>query len=35
MEIDSRGNGHGQTEEMIRAQEKRILETQQDLWRKR
>jgi calcium/calmodulin-dependent protein kinase I len=35
MEIDSRGNGHGQTEEMIREQERRIRETQQDLWRKR
>ncbi|KAF1920621.1 calcium/calmodulin dependent protein kinase-like protein [Ampelomyces quisqualis] len=35
MEIDSRGNGHGQTEEMIKAQERRILETQQGLWSKR
>jgi calcium/calmodulin-dependent protein kinase I len=35
MEIDSRGNGHGQTEEMIREQERRIRETQQGLWSKR
>lgn len=35
MEIDSRGNGHGQTEEMIREQERRIRETQQGLWGKR
>lgn len=35
MEIDSRGNGHGQTEEMIREQERRIRETQQGLWGKK
>jgi len=35
MEIDSRGNGHGQTEEMIQEQERRIRETQQGLWGKR
>jgi calcium/calmodulin-dependent protein kinase I len=35
MEIDSRGNGHGQTEEMIKEQERRIRETQQGLWGKR
>lgn len=35
MEIDSRGNGHGQTEEMIREQERRIRETQQGMWSKR
>lgn len=35
MEIDSRGNGHGQTEEMIREQERKIRETQQGLWGKR
>jgi calcium/calmodulin-dependent protein kinase I len=33
--IDSRGNGHGQTEEMIKEQERRIRETQQGLWSKR
>ncbi|KAF2459295.1 putative calcium/calmodulin dependent protein kinase [Lineolata rhizophorae] len=32
MQIDSRGNGHGQTEEMIREQERRIRETQAGLW---
>lgn len=32
MEVDSRGNGHGQTEEMIREQERRIRETQQGMW---
>lgn len=35
MEIDSRGNGHGQTDEMIKEQERRIYETQQGLWNKR
>lgn len=35
MEIDSRGNGHGQTEEMIREQERRIRETQQGMWSRR
>ena len=35
MEIDSRGNGHGQTDEMIKEQERRIRETQQGLWGKR
>jgi calcium/calmodulin-dependent protein kinase I len=35
MEIDSRGHGHGQTEEMIREQERKIKETQQTLWGKR
>lgn len=35
MEIDSRGNGHGQTEEMIKEQERRIRETQQGMWSKR
>ncbi|KAF2752164.1 calcium/calmodulin dependent protein kinase-like protein [Sporormia fimetaria CBS 119925] len=35
MEVDSRGNGHGQTEEMIREQERRIRETQQGLWGQR
>ncbi|KAF1973437.1 Pkinase-domain-containing protein [Bimuria novae-zelandiae CBS 107.79] len=33
--IDSRGNGHGQTEEMIKEQERRIHETQQGLWSRR
>jgi serine/threonine protein kinase len=33
--LDSRGNGHGQTEEMIREQERRIRETQQGMWSKR
>ncbi|KAI4111403.1 MAG: hypothetical protein LQ339_000602 [Xanthoria mediterranea] len=32
MEIDSRGNARGQTEEMIRAQERRVQETAQGLW---
>ncbi|OCK76173.1 Pkinase-domain-containing protein [Lepidopterella palustris CBS 459.81] len=35
MEIDSRGNGHGQTEEMIREQERRIRETAQGMWGRR
>lgn len=38
MEIDSldgRGMGHGQTEEMIKAQERKIRETQQGLWGRR
>jgi hypothetical protein len=35
MEIDSRGNGHGQTEEMIKEQERRIRETQRGMWSKR
>jgi calcium/calmodulin-dependent protein kinase I len=35
MEIDPRGYGHGQTEEMIREQERRIRETQQGMWSKR
>ncbi|KAF1993990.1 Ca/Cm-dependent protein kinase B [Amniculicola lignicola CBS 123094] len=35
MEIDSRGNGHGQTEEMIKEQERRIRETQQGMWSRR
>ncbi|KAI9666333.1 MAG: hypothetical protein M1821_004268 [Bathelium mastoideum] len=30
--MDSRGHGKGQTEEMIREQERRIVETQQGLW---
>lgn len=33
MEIDSRGNARGQTEEQIRAQEKKIKETVTGLWR--
>ena len=33
--IDSRGNGHGQTDEMIKEQERRIHETQQGLWSRR
>lgn len=33
--VDSRGNGHGQTEAMIKEQERRIRETQQGLWSKR
>ena len=33
--VDSRGNGHGQTEAMIKEQERRIRETQQGLWGKR
>ncbi|KAB8659293.1 hypothetical protein FH972_026182 [Carpinus fangiana] len=32
LQIDPRGNARGQTEEQIRAQEKRILETQRGLW---
>ncbi|KAI4246265.1 MAG: hypothetical protein L6R42_009948 [Xanthoria sp. 1 TBL-2021] len=32
MEIDSRGNARGQTEEMIRAQERRVQETARGLW---
>ncbi|KAL8725394.1 MAG: hypothetical protein Q9181_006436 [Wetmoreana brouardii] len=32
MEIDSRGNARGQTEEMIRAQERRVHETARGLW---
>ena len=35
MQIDSRGNGHGQTDEMIREQERKIRETQQGMWSKR
>ncbi|KAF2758138.1 CMK1 Ca2+/calmodulin-dependent protein kinase [Pseudovirgaria hyperparasitica] len=35
MELDSRGNGRGQTEEMIREQERRIRETQAGLWGQR
>lgn len=35
MEIDSRGNGHGQTDEMIKEQERRIRETTAGLWGKR
>ncbi|EON65123.1 CAMK/CAMK1 protein kinase [Coniosporium apollinis CBS 100218] len=35
MEIDSRGNARGQTEEMIREQERRIREMQQGLWNQR
>lgn len=34
MEIDSRGNARGQTEEQIRMQEGRIQSTVQDLWNK-
>lgn len=32
MEIDSRGNARGQTEEMIKAQERRVQETARGLW---
>ncbi|KAL8831171.1 MAG: hypothetical protein Q9191_001013 [Dirinaria sp. TL-2023a] len=32
MEIDSRGNARGQTEEQIRAQERRVQETSRGLW---
>lgn len=32
--IDSRGNARGQTQEMIKEQQRRIFETQQNLWRK-
>ena len=32
MEIDSRGHGRGQTEEMIREQERRVQETTRGLW---
>lgn len=32
MEIDSRGNARGQTEEQIRAQERKVLETSRGLW---
>ena len=32
MEIDSRGQGHGQTEEMIREQSRRVEETTRGLW---
>ena len=35
MEIDSRGNARGQTEEQIRAQEGRIRDTVSALWNKR
>lgn len=35
MEIDSRGDARGQTEEMIRAQEQRIKDTQAGLWGRR
>lgn len=35
MEIDSRGDARGQTEEMIREQERRILEASQGVWRGR
>jgi serine/threonine protein kinase len=35
MEIDSRGNGHGQTDEMIKEQERKIRETQQGMWSRR
>ena len=34
MEIDSQGHGRGQTEEMIRAQERKIKETTRGLWNK-
>jgi calcium/calmodulin-dependent protein kinase I len=33
-EFDSRGHGRGQTEEMIREQERRVKETQDGLWSK-
>lgn len=32
MEIDSRGNARGQTEEQIKAQERRVMETSRGLW---
>ena len=32
MEIDSRGNARGQTDEQIRAQERRVQETSRNLW---
>ncbi|KAL9595669.1 MAG: hypothetical protein Q9219_006302 [cf. Caloplaca sp. 3 TL-2023] len=35
MEIDSRGNARGQTEEMIREQERRVRETAKGLWQGR
>lgn len=35
MEIDSRGNARGQTEEQIKAQERKIKETMQGLWGRR
>lgn len=35
MEIDSRGHGRGQTEEQIRAQERRVAETTRGLWQSR
>ncbi|KAF2838553.1 Pkinase-domain-containing protein [Patellaria atrata CBS 101060] len=35
MEIDSRGNARGQTEEMIHEQERRIRQTQEQLWSQR
>ena len=34
MEIDSRGNGRGQTEEMIAAQQRKVHETTKSLWHK-
>ena len=34
MVIDSRGNARGQTHEMIKEQQRRIFEAQQNLWRK-
>lgn len=35
MEIDSRGHGRGQTEEQIRAQEKRVADATRGLWQSR
>lgn len=32
MEIDSRGNARGQSEEQIRVQERRVMETSRGLW---
>ncbi len=32
MEIDSRGNARGQSEEQIREQERRVAETSRGLW---
>ena len=32
MEIDSRGNARGQTEEQIREQQRRVQETSRGLW---
>jgi len=32
MEIDSRGNGHGQTEEQIRRQQQKVQETVSGMW---